>query len=397
MSGRLLYLIFGRGFKYWRLAAINFVLNNLRDTPSKIRIMGPSLRLGAISIWILNSLIFRPGEQRWDKDIVDISAAYEVAEEEDPADQQEMMELAEAGLSAPMLHVRGCYFIAGILSSRGYLRCPVVRELDVATLARVYNCNSFAELQQEFMASDLKRLRKVNYQPRRNRARPLPAIVDHDPAQDVAFNLQEAGVRAGPSTMLTGRDITRERGPDAEGDVLDIDREVNTIWRQFLLDIIHVAPRSNDGPYCTLSDQEKQSVTRELYLSHDIPFRKAIVKAAPRTTWDLFFDRFFPTIRMWRERQERRAQNYGACRWWILWGLLIQKLQGESTTIVRNMLKQQFDTLRWLPWSGSDRIWVTGSKQTGHCRRVPEGSTGTAVSIAVNTQSGCSITDIQIR
>lgn len=72
--------------------------------------MGPSLRMGAICIWILNALIFRPGDQRWDKDLVEGCAAYEVEDEADEVyDEDDMRTLIAEDKARPMLEIRGCY------------------------------------------------------------------------------------------------------------------------------------------------------------------------------------------------------------------------------------------------------------------------------------------------
>ena len=55
----------------------------LSTTSPGMRIMLPSLRIGAIGIWMLNALIYRPGEMRWDEKLVTTTAAYEMLDEDD--------------------------------------------------------------------------------------------------------------------------------------------------------------------------------------------------------------------------------------------------------------------------------------------------------------------------
>ncbi|KDQ49882.1 hypothetical protein JAAARDRAFT_142807, partial [Jaapia argillacea MUCL 33604] len=49
-------------FRYYRVAALNYVFTSLKDSSPESRMWKQSLALGALAIWMLNGLVFRQGE-----------------------------------------------------------------------------------------------------------------------------------------------------------------------------------------------------------------------------------------------------------------------------------------------------------------------------------------------
>ena len=82
-----------RDFRYWRLYATEMVMESFQEATTAQRIMGPSLKLGAVIIWIKNSLVFRPGDQRWDQRVIPAAAVYEGDELPDEGEDEELAEM----------------------------------------------------------------------------------------------------------------------------------------------------------------------------------------------------------------------------------------------------------------------------------------------------------------
>lgn len=341
-----------------------FIVTSLNQARPEARIMGPSLRIGAVAIWVLNSIIFRPGEQEWDEEVIPSSAFYEGNDIPDDTDAEEMDLLIQEGRITPLLQERGCYFvnaIEGDFHGHGF-RCPVTRELNAETYAFIYNAKTLPQLEAIFFDSFLKKKRKEAPIQRRTRVKVIVNTTRDSPERNINFGFDSAGIELGPSIMLTGQDIAphMERGNNTANPSPSTDHEVNLIWRHFLRDLIRVSPSSNEGPYCTLSPEERENITEGLYMSSVLPFRRAIVKAAPVETWDIiFFNRFFPTSAMVNAAEEQRRkqpQHYGSCNWWTSWLSLLRKLPPQADENIRQGLLVEFRKLVWLPWSGSDRI-----------------------------------------
>ncbi|GJE99780.1 hypothetical protein PsYK624_160510 [Phanerochaete sordida] len=356
--------------------------------------MRPALGLAAICIWIKNGLIFRPGDQRWDKDIVANAAFWDSIDEDNLAEEEELEELIAQGNMIPSTEQRGLYFVSAVEETHGIFHLPWTRSLTAENYALLYNVNSFADLEFQFMQSENKKTRQdVLAGPRRNnkRKRAQQPPRERSPARDIAFRLSEAGVRVAPvaasipAAVLEGMIAEGHDHPDAE---------LNAVWQDFLRDVVAVIPMAQrgGGSYCTLDVEERERVSEELYKSRELPFRAAILKVAEDSTWDgLFFDRFFPdSVEI--NRRQRLTQHFGACHYWTRWQVLMAKVidRGQQITI-RGKLRSEFRKLMWLPWTSSDRIWVTGRTEKGTFVKLPEGHEGPAPKIAINGRLGTAL------
>lgn len=354
----------------------------------------PCLRLGAVCIWILNAISSRPGDYSWHTALVETSAAYEIAEEADePNDAHDMDQLIQDGDLVPMLATRGCYFVSAILCVRGVYQMPAVRELSNQQYAKIYYVDSLAGLRHTIMNAYDKALRKARL-PRRTRARPTAIL--HDPAQDIDVGLDEAGVRLGEPMNAVGPDIAPGEEP-AEDPEDALNHVVNVILQSLYRDIIQVCPagRSGQPDHCTLGGAERLEVTQALFRGTRLPFRQVFLKPASTANWDgLFFDRFFPTHAMWDEmRRKKQRAHFGACRYYHEWLTLLARLRegtGDEER-VRAVLRREFNKLVWLPWTASDKLWVTKSTQTGHYQKLPEQFEGAGLHIAVNMRSNVAL------
>ncbi|KIP01488.1 hypothetical protein PHLGIDRAFT_80512 [Phlebiopsis gigantea 11061_1 CR5-6] len=95
-------------------------------------------------------------------------------------------------------------------------------------------------------------------------------------------------------------------------------------------------------------------------------------------------------------RQQTALQQYNNCGYRTRWCILIEKTKLADDEKIRAALLAQFKLLVWMPWGKSDRMWTSGKKETGHCRRLPEGGEGSAVKIALNPSAGVAIGDVEL-
>ena len=69
-------LVVRRAFKHWRAKAIVYGLTNFAFAVRQRRVWPSVLQLGAMLVYMLNALIYRPGEQRWDGPLYTASAMW---------------------------------------------------------------------------------------------------------------------------------------------------------------------------------------------------------------------------------------------------------------------------------------------------------------------------------
>ncbi|CDO76797.1 hypothetical protein BN946_scf184978.g26 [Trametes cinnabarina] len=181
----------------------------------------------------------------------------------------------------------------------------------------------------------------------------------------------------------------RGSGGDCElGPHTDLDALVDEIWAQFAFDLVQVSPNLRDirdPPYITLSSDQRDKVTIDLYKQHALPFLSVYYRTRTHEFWCESFDKYFPPD----GKPVDKAQNYPACRYYQTW-LRMQKWTTRSRfESIRVKLKPLFMKLLWLPYNELDRIWNTRKPlQTVHAwthlSSRSWGSLGSGVRILVN-------------
>lgn len=142
----------------------------------------------------------------------------------------------------------------------------------------------------------------------------------------------------------------------------DIDEELTKVWRQFLLDITQKAPNKKsvmDASYCVLNNQERREVTESTYQNHKLSdyFRDCQWKIASGSEWTLVFDRFFPPKN--GRGLAGKVQNYETMQYYSKWAKLKERANDEAAIRMRQGLRRRFDTLYWMPFAQTDRVWRT--------------------------------------
>jgi hypothetical protein len=154
--------------------------------------------------------------------------------------------------------------------------------------------------------------------------------------------------------------VDEDQGEEDEGS--DIDEELTKVWRQFLLDITQKAPNKKSAAepsYCVLSDDQRMEVDERTYQNRKLSeyFLDCQWKVASSSEWDLVFDRLFPPKN--GRRLAGKVQNYETTQYYPNWAKLKDRADDETASRMRQALKKKFDSLYWMPFAQTDRIWRT--------------------------------------
>jgi hypothetical protein len=176
------------------------------------------------------------------------------------------------------------------------------------------------------------------------------------------FDLAGRGYRLPSPVQDTGSDmeVDMDQGDGNEGD--GIDEELTKIWRQFLLDITQKAPNKKsaaDPSYCVLSDNQRREVTERTYQNRKLSdyFLDCQWKIASSSEWSLVFNRLFPPKN--GRRLAGKVQNYESAQYYANWAKLKDRADDETASRMQEALRKKFDSLYWMPFAQTDRIWKT--------------------------------------
>ena len=404
-----MFLLFSlRSFRFWRLAAVNYALESLKQAPSTHRIRPTELQLCAILTYMLNAINYRPGERSWEQKLC-IACALHVGAEDDEA----ISDVDEANLAyydgnmVPYIHERGAYFIGDIRANsktKSYrLPIPFSRPrqlqgmLPLDELALIYNQPTEETLVSKFNVTLRQELvRKARgAQPMRQRRQqqtvPIALVRHQDEQTDLQLGLADAGIHVRPGARLEGPDARRENEILVERMENDPDTRVARIWEQFGFDVLHVAPiSSNNIPYCPLTEEEKEEISRNnaVFRQPALPLTCAQLVRVHDARWrGQIFESYFPS----KGSQVKAPRQFIKAIYWTAWNALMQDLSQRDAGIVRQRMQSLFCEFLWLPLPLSDRMWAT-KKSTGDACRIPAPEEGEAFEpapqIAVNSARG---------
>lgn len=393
--------LFRREFKCLRVTALHYVLSAFQEAPPSSQIQVQGLRLAALSVWMLNAMIFRPPDYSSDRKLSRISALQYPAgldywEEDGMADGDELPE--------PALGIRGAYFVADIHVHDHFFYLPSLGPDDwgVSDIRAVFTLPA-VQVNAAFLSRRARQQARVitASAPKARRMR-RPQIVVREIAADAEvdvlpnLNLEASGVRFAPLETLPepGAPLAAPPAPQHANIVAsaEVDRAVQSILRQLCSNIVAVSPnrrRSGRNMYCTLSPEEQQQVDAALFRQTCLPFDTVQLKLAPITTWDTtFFDRFFPSQFDQDPSTRSRRQNFDKCSYFLEWEAVVTRLPPDDISKIRAELLPWWQTLTWLPYSAYDRMWDTRPWHDLSKTRLPNGSgNGPAPRIAVNERA----------
>ncbi|KIO00762.1 hypothetical protein M404DRAFT_60475, partial [Pisolithus tinctorius Marx 270] len=138
----------------------------------------------------------------------------------------------------------------------------------------------------------------------------------------------------------------------------DTATQVQVLLEQFFYDLLQESPNkkaASEGSWTNIPPRQRsQEATETLYRSFALPFFAAQYTFCTGQQWDLHFNRLFPA-----QLPTTMGQNFRKCTYYHKWLDLIASLGVQSRNRVQAAIRQKFNTLVWIPFTGSDRIWCT--------------------------------------
>ena len=398
---------------------MKYIFHHLHSLTAAERIWEHTLQLGAIAVYMMNALIYRPGDHSWDHPLVE-NCAYWVGEnyqgeEWNPNDEE----------NYPMLKDRGEYFLSDLaMDDNGrVVRMPHVRLLYPAQLATVYNHSRISELQAAFGVSSLLAtpneelsLQARSYRLRRKKMAPLIA-----PFQKEIFN--QPAPRTGLADHITIVRAQGPSGPDIDpydmgedhldedlpllGSSMDLDRELRDIQLQMAFDHLYATPNTRDdlheSAYITLTLDEMLQTQPEVFQSQLLPFRAVHLRAGSEKMWNTFVKYCYPYK---GEKVPPRATGRRTSPAFEGYLRLLNNIPSSSEAKrVTDFLRSGLQTRLWAPIVDQERLWRTSTlgTQSGHWRyltlsnQLQQPSAQLGVHIMVRPGSRFELTDFQLR
>lgn len=142
-----------RNFKYYRLAALSYMVKSLKNNDASTRLRNEFLTTGAIVTYMFNGLIYRPAEGRAEKVLLDAACQHVID---------------ESGSLQPNLYDRGCYFLSDVAKTNESYHLPKVRPIDCTFLEILYRRDSIEDYQSNSRCpiSATKRISRMAIHPK---------------------------------------------------------------------------------------------------------------------------------------------------------------------------------------------------------------------------------------
>ncbi|KAG8221814.1 hypothetical protein J3R82DRAFT_2152, partial [Butyriboletus roseoflavus] len=383
-------------FKWYRLGAMYAVMKNLLQSSIRDRRTECSIALGSITIWLLNGLYHRPN--RYFNELAKqacqlVPIDYDNYDEDDAEDEEGC---------APLMFDAGLYFICDITRDRsGTYRIPYHKSFTEQAIVSAFHL-SLREIREAMGITRITQLRiKPNMERSNNQTKKRTLPVDDTRNDDRPLpQINDQGfenIRMRPAQRMRGEDVdhfARHGGgnriqaldnPNVDPEA-DLSMRIKKILEQFFYDIIQQAPNrksAQDGSWTNIPvDMRLQEGTEQLYRSLALPFFAAQYIICDSEIWKLHFDRFFPT-----KCPTRIGQNFGQATYYSQWMELVNRLSPNSLARVRQTIKVKFDTLLWVPYTHSDKMWCTSANHGRSWSMLPKGAKHQGPQIAMNPKA----------
>lgn len=318
-------------------------------------------------IWILNGLYHRP-EPRFQK-------LAEEACQQVPLDYEDYDEDLDDSDndSMPLMYDAGLYFVCDIVVDHsGTYRLPFHKTFTEEAIIAAFRI-TIREIKEVMGVGDLHLSRpKAHLERTANRSKRRTIHVDDIRPEDrdlpqIDSHLDNIQLR--PTQRMRGEDVNhfaihgggnRTNGVDDHNDEesQDITLRVKKILEQFFFDMIEESPNkksAKEGAWTNIPRQMRaQEATEQLFQSFALPFFAAQYCFCTTEQWDMHFNRLFPL-----QFPTSSGQNFRKCTYYTQWLNLISALNQQSLRRVRATIKTKFDSLAWIPYTQSDRMWST--------------------------------------
>lgn len=359
-----------------------------------------SLTLGAILIYVLNALNYRPAEGQRETDLTHTCCwnIYPRPAGEDLTESDE-----EDERPVPVLLSYGLYFISGVYMQDGTtFRMGGANAVSQESIERLYDVQHERDLNVAFHVKTISERANPRTQNRLKEPRDVRRVVRREELIAQETPLADRGVTMKPLPREHGEDIRVLFHNQMDGDDNPpreperIDDIVTRIWRQFPYDIFEKAPnhRSNtQGSHSILAADRRREMTIEVFRATDLRelFSRVVIKIVDSENWrKLEFGRYFPVKNF---KSPPRLQNFPNMGYYRQWNELMSRLSSKDAQIVRELFWETFKTFQWLPLTDSDRLWNTKSvkpsatwKHLPHYDKMPVARIGLNGALVQNTR-----------
>ncbi|TFY76967.1 hypothetical protein EWM64_g7046 [Hericium alpestre] len=363
-------------FKAYRLAALNIVFQHFQAPSPEIHPWRRSLTLGAVCIWMLNALNYRPDDYEPHRKLASLTCWNKV---HIPAyDPNPDVEDPELGGVHPVHYRHGVWFLADIWTSDSIYRMPgSTNSADPDLLAQLYNYAHMGQIKSAFKLSTV-RTPKGPSNPARTHNRNVRVTTDiaelQDlPDEDVVYfdDPVLAQIIVPPSAHPTGADMGPALLNDADSDVdLNVNLRLSRIWRQFAYDVFSEVPNPKKGTefsYAKLTADKRSAITPRVFKKRDLtPYFYCVhIRMVSGAHWhNIQFARFFPCPNF---APPAGQKNFHACSYFIDWTNLMNRVSQADSIVIRDRLYYSFKQLLWVPFAATDRMWVSRTPDVNGC------------------------------
>jgi hypothetical protein len=136
-----------------------------------------------------------------------------------------------------------------------------------------------------------------------------------------------------------------------------------------------------------MSDTEIKRANHTTFKSWDLSnvFTEVAYKEVTRDTWTkTVFNRYFPD-KSYNPPKQNTTQNFTHLTYFNNWILLMNRADDATFKEARGAIFKQFNSLRWIPYGGSDRMWITKPMNAKGWVHLPDlDKIGAAPQLAVN-------------
>ncbi|TFK60184.1 hypothetical protein BDN72DRAFT_905193 [Pluteus cervinus] len=376
-------------WRAYRTLAIKYVLEWQSDGPPEYRGSPLALVLTAGVTWMLNCLHSTPDYRNHSRELLEailpsIARAdadqYNIAfgslgrvfagdEDAESSDDEDADRPSYPGFPF------GAIFLDGLCVGRGF---PVPRMVELTPTLGERAFKFFFDASSSKITEQLAVTRAiVPSNPLRinNRTRQTQQL--HNPPQVATMFKLGGSVRLNPPQQDKGLDVD-EPEFDANNPAhvarkaaklivltsLDADLVCETLWFQFLHDIMEKAPNHQLGTapsFCKLDLDERLNATDATFRNQtlsDIFYtcRWKVVDDHTDVNWMRVFDHLWLDL---GKVKVGKTQNYRSMWYFKWWELLKDRTSATGLSRMRTALRSQFDKLYWIPYAQADRVWNT--------------------------------------
>jgi len=366
-------VIVPRSFKFYRLAAIQIVVERLSRAPPEARIWKESLILGAVTVYMHNALIYRPAEGARETELVETACQHELPTGEFTAESD-----TDDAETVPVISARGLYFLSDLVDDKSP-RLPRVRTMDEHSLAGLYGASCLADIFSIFKQSGPRGQTGESHPGRvPNRCRKTMDIryTHEDPMVVETNELRVDGVRVRDRMRMQGRDadMVIDDYIDQHFTSTDPDELIATVMAQFPVDVFELSPNHmahSEGAHTLMSARRRDKVSMDIFHSYDLRgiFDKIQYSVINEERLKRFiFPRFFPPK---GKILPKSLQNFRKSTYFGTWRDLMDRVSNHDAERIRDYVFSKFRLFRWLPYAQSDRMWATSVMKTKSWKMVP--------------------------